>query len=81
MIQLFLRRDFAEISVSGVHAAMLFSGVALVINMFNVICEVAKESIAVDFNRSLAVYIVNFEVEVIDIDPVEQGVKRANLTG
>jgi len=68
LIQYFSRRDFIDAGEPEVGAIMLFSGMGGS-EMPGVIREVSGDSITVDFNHPLAGRRIQFDVEVLDIDP------------
>ncbi|WP_343464530.1 FKBP-type peptidyl-prolyl cis-trans isomerase [Pantoea sp.] len=69
LIQYFSRRDFIDAGEPEVGAIMLFSGMGGS-EMPGVIREVSGDSITVDFNHPLAGQRIQFEIEVLEIDPV-----------
>ncbi|TPE16887.1 FKBP-type peptidyl-prolyl cis-trans isomerase [Pantoea vagans] len=68
LIQYFSRRDFIDAGEPEVGAIMLFSGMGGS-EMPGVIREVSGDSITVDFNHPLAGHRIQFDVEVLEIDP------------
>ena len=68
LIQYFSRRDFIDAGEPEVGAIMLFSGMGGS-EMPGVIREVSGDSITVDFNHPLAGRRIQFDVEVLEIDP------------
>ncbi|BGI53245.1 MAG: hypothetical protein HamCj_15980 [Candidatus Hamiltonella defensa (Ceratovacuna japonica)] len=79
MIQYFSREDFSNIGLPEVGAVILFTA----INgreMPGIVYEVMAESITVDFNHPLAGHSVNFDIEVLKIDP-QDGKKNENIVG
>ncbi len=68
LIQYFSRRDFMETGEPESGTIMLFSGMDGS-EMPGVIREIAGDSITVDFNHPLAGQSIQFEVEVLEIDP------------
>ncbi|WP_337013171.1 FKBP-type peptidyl-prolyl cis-trans isomerase [Pantoea sp. AS142] len=68
LIQYFSRRDFVDAGEPEVGAIMLFSGMGGS-EMPGVIREVSGDSITVDFNHPLAGHRIQFDVEVLEIDP------------
>ncbi|GME38443.1 MULTISPECIES: FKBP-type peptidyl-prolyl cis-trans isomerase [unclassified Pantoea] len=68
LIQYFSRRDFIDAGEPEVGAIMLFSGMGRS-EMPGVIREVSGDSITVDFNHPLAGRRIQFDVEVLEIDP------------
>ncbi|WP_312055350.1 FKBP-type peptidyl-prolyl cis-trans isomerase [Pantoea brenneri] len=68
LIQYFSRRDFIDAGEPEVGAIMLFTGMGGS-EMPGVIREVSGDSITVDFNHPLAGHRVQFDIEVLDIDP------------
>lgn len=76
LIQYFSRRDFIDAVEPEVGAIMLFSGMGGS-EMPGVIREVSGDSITVDFNHPLAGHRIQFDIEVLEIDPV-QGANDAN---
>ncbi|CAK9883990.1 MAG: FKBP-type 16 kDa peptidyl-prolyl cis-trans isomerase [Candidatus Erwinia impunctatus] len=68
LIQYFSRVDFAQTDEPAVGMIMLFSGMAGD-NLPGVIREIDGDAITVDFNHPLAGHSVDFELEIIDIDP------------
>ncbi|WP_033567419.1 FKBP-type peptidyl-prolyl cis-trans isomerase [Dickeya undicola] len=80
LIQFFLRRDFAQTGVPDVGTIMLFSGMAGN-DMPGIIREVAEESITVDFNHPLAGHTITFDVEVLEIHPLQTEVTHENPAG
>ncbi len=68
LIQYFSRRDFIDAGEPEVGAIMLFSGMGGS-EMPGVIREVSGDSITVDFNHPLACRRIQFDVEVLEIDP------------
>jgi FKBP-type peptidyl-prolyl cis-trans isomerase SlpA len=79
LIQYFSRRDFIDAGEPEVGAIMLFSGMGGS-EMPGVIREVSGDSITVDFNHPLAGHRVQFDVEVLEIDPVLEA-NDANSVG
>lgn len=79
LIQYFSRRDFIDAGEPEVGAIMLFSGMGGS-EMAGVIREVSGDSITVDFNHPLAGHRVQFDVEVLEIDPVLEA-NDANSVG
>ncbi|NIF22487.1 MULTISPECIES: FKBP-type peptidyl-prolyl cis-trans isomerase [Pantoea] len=69
LIQYFSRREFNDAGEPEVGAIMLFSGRGGS-EMPGVIREVSGDSITVDFNHPLAGHRVQFDIEVLEIDPV-----------
>ena len=69
LIQYFSRRDFIDAGEPEVGAIMLFTGMGGS-EMPGVIREVSGDSITVDFNHPLAGHRVQFDIEVLEIDPV-----------
>ncbi|GKW12061.1 MULTISPECIES: FKBP-type peptidyl-prolyl cis-trans isomerase [Pectobacterium] len=80
LIQFFLRRDFAQTGVPDVGTIMLFSGVAGN-DMPGIIRDVTEESVTVDFNHPLSGQAITFDLEVLDIDPVQQEASHADSAG
>lgn len=68
LIQYFSRRDFIDAGEPEVGAIMLFSGMGGS-EMPGVIREISGDSITVDFNHPLAGRRIQFDVEVLEIDP------------
>ncbi|ORM55688.1 peptidylprolyl isomerase [Pantoea conspicua] len=68
LIQYFSRRDFIDAGEPEVGAIMLFTGMGGS-EMPGVIREVSGDSITVDFNHPLAGHRVQFDIEVLEIDP------------
>ena len=68
LIQYFSRRDFIDAGEPEVGAIMLFSGMGGS-EMPGVIREVSGDSITVDFNHPLAGHRIQFDAEVLEIDP------------
>lgn len=68
LIQYFSRRDFIDAGEPEVGAIMLFSGMGGS-EMPGMIREVSGDSITVDFNHPLAGRRIQFDVEVLEIDP------------
>ena len=68
LIQYFSRRDFIDAGEPEVGAIMLFTGMGGS-EMPGVIREVSGDSITVDFNHPLAGRRIQFDVEVLEIDP------------
>jgi len=68
LIQYFSRRDFIDAGEPEVGAIMLFSGMGGS-EMPGMIREVSGDSITVDFNHPLAGHRIQFDVEVLEIDP------------
>jgi len=68
LIQYFSRRDFIDAGEPEVGAIMLFGGMGGS-EMPGVIREVSGDSITVDFNHPLAGHRIQFDVEVLEIDP------------
>jgi FKBP-type peptidyl-prolyl cis-trans isomerase SlpA len=69
LIQYFSRRDFIDAGEPEVGAIMLFTGIGGS-EMPGVIREISGDSITVDFNHPLAGRRVQFDIEVLEIDPV-----------
>lgn len=69
LVQYFSRRDFNDAGEPEVGAIMLFSGRGGS-EMPGVIREISGDSITVDFNHPLAGQRIQFEIEVLEIDPV-----------
>lgn len=69
LIQYFSRRDFIEAGEPEIGTIMLFSGMGGS-EMPGVIREISGDSITVDFNHPLAGHRVQFDLEVLEIDPV-----------
>jgi FKBP-type peptidyl-prolyl cis-trans isomerase SlpA len=68
LIQYFSRRDFIDAGEPEVGAIMLFTGMGGS-EMPGVIREVSGDSITVDFNHPLAGHRIQFDIEVLEIDP------------
>lgn len=68
LIQYFSRRDFIDAGEPEVGAIMLFTGMGGS-EMPGVIRKVSGDSITVDFNHPLAGHRVQFDIEVLEIDP------------
>lgn len=79
LIQYFSRRDFIDAGEPEVGAIMLFSGMGGS-EMPGVIREISGDSITVDFNHPLAGHRVQFEIEVLEIDPALEA-NDANSAG
>lgn len=79
MIQYFSRRDFAQAGEPEIGAIMLFTGMGGS-EMPGVIREVSGDSITVDFNHPLAGRTIQFDIEVLEIDPQLEGT-NANPVG
>ncbi|WP_130833964.1 FKBP-type peptidyl-prolyl cis-trans isomerase [[Erwinia] mediterraneensis] len=69
LIQYFSRRDFIEAGEPEVGTIMLFTGMGGS-EMPGVIREISGDSITVDFNHPLAGHRIQFDLEVLEIDPV-----------
>lgn len=68
LIQYFSRRDFIDAGEPEVGVIMLFTGMGGS-EMPGVIREVSGDSITVDFNHPLAGHRIQFDIEVLEIDP------------
>lgn len=68
LIQYFSQRDFIDAGEPEVGAIMLFTGMGGS-EMPGVIREVSGDSITVDFNHPLAGHRIQFDIEVLEIDP------------
>ncbi|MXP49344.1 FKBP-type peptidyl-prolyl cis-trans isomerase [Pantoea sp. Eser] len=79
LIQYFSRRDFIDAGEPEVGAIMLSTGMGGS-EMLGVIREVSGDSITVDFNHPLAGHRVQFDIEVLDINPALE-VNDANPVG
>lgn len=79
LIRYFSRRDFIDAGEPEVGAIMLFSGRGGS-EMPGVIREVSGDSITVDFNHPLAGHRVQFDIEVLEIDPALEA-NDANSAG
>ncbi|ADD75838.1 FkpB [Pantoea ananatis LMG 20103] len=79
LIQYFSRRDFIDTGEPEIGAIMLFTGMGGS-EMPGVIREISGDSITVDFNHPLAGHRVQFDIEVLDIDPVLEA-NNANSVG
>lgn len=79
LIQYFSRRDFIEAGEPEVGAIMLFTGMGGS-EMPGVIREISGDSITVDFNHPLAGHRVQFDIEVLEIDPALEA-NDANSAG
>lgn len=71
MIQFFSSRDFAQAGIPEAGIIMLFSGIDGK-EIPGVIREVSGDSVTVDFNHPLAGQTVQFEIEVVDINPLPE---------
>ncbi|QOL15975.1 FKBP-type peptidyl-prolyl cis-trans isomerase [Dickeya dianthicola] len=80
LIQFFLRRDFVQTGVPEVGTIMLFSGMAGN-DMPGIIRDVAEESVTVDFNHPLAGRTITFDVEVLEIHPLQTEATHENPAG
>lgn len=72
LIQYFSRRDFMDAGEPEIGAIMLFTSMDGS-EMPGVIREVNGDSITVDFNHPLAGQTVHFDVDVLEIEPVLEG--------
>ncbi|WNN45007.1 MULTISPECIES: FKBP-type peptidyl-prolyl cis-trans isomerase [Winslowiella] len=79
MIQYFSRRDFVQAGEPEIGAIMLFTGMGGS-EMPGVIREISGDSITVDFNHPLAGQTIQFDIEVLEIDPQLEGT-NANPVG
>lgn len=79
MIQYFSRRDFMQAGEPEVGTIMLFTGMGGN-EMPGVIRDISGDSITVDFNHPLAGQTIQFDIEVLEIDPVLEGTD-ANSSG
>lgn len=79
LVQFFSRRDFQETGVPDVGTIMLFSG-RDGSEMPGVVREVTEDSITVDFNHPLAGQHIDFDIEVLEVDPQLEE-KHADIAG
>lgn len=79
LIQFFSRRDFMETGVPEVGVIMLFTAMDGS-EQPGIVREVTEDSITVDFNHPLAGQHIDFDIEVLEIDPQLEE-KYANIAG
>lgn len=73
LIQYFSRRDFMDAGEPEIGAIMLFTAMDGS-EMPGVIREINGDSITVDFNHPLAGQTVHFDVDVLEVEPVLEGI-------
>jgi len=69
LVQYFSRRDFMQAGEPEIGMIMLFTGMDGN-EMPGMVREINGDSITVDFNHPLAGQTINFEIEVLEINPV-----------
>ena len=79
LVQFFSRRDFMETGIPDVGTIMLFTA-RDGSEMPGVVREVTEDSITVDFNHPLAGQHIDFDIEVLAIDP-QMEASHASVTG
>lgn len=79
LVQYFSRRDFQETGIPDVGTIMLFT-TRDGSEMPGVVRDVTEDSITVDFNHPLAGQHIDFDIEVLEIDPQLEE-KNANIAG
>jgi FKBP-type peptidyl-prolyl cis-trans isomerase SlpA len=79
LVQYFSQRDFQETGIPDAGTIMLFT-TRDGSEMPGVVRDVTEDSITVDFNHPLAGQYIDFDIEVLEIDPQTEE-KHANTAG
>ncbi|MFZ4833555.1 FKBP-type peptidyl-prolyl cis-trans isomerase [Rouxiella sp. Mn2063] len=79
LVQYFSRRDFMETGVPDVGTIMMFTA-RDGSEMPGVVRDVTEDSITVDFNHPLAGQHIDFDIDVLEIDPQREATD-ANIAG